>query len=468
MFYPPKNEQARLQDYAIYNSILNGKHYEAFRGQLPEFLSRYEPIKYLAVNFGGLISKLSADMLFEEFPKITFPDGKNEWLELVFRDNNLKTQFYESALEGSARGDALFRIRAKDGKLVIEDINPAIWFPLYNENNTRAEPTEHRLAWEVSLGNTEKAVYMERHLKGQIITELWKLVNGELAVKLDIKKYYPNVIEVVYTGINEFLIIHIPNPKTNSSFYGSSDYQDLLPLMYAINNRLTRVDSILDKHGDPILAVPKGVLDENGQVRRGSFGVVEVDTGETGGEMPQYIVWDAKLESALAEIDALVEFVLMLSESNRTALGIEKEGGAGVESGKALKYKLLRTLAKKHRKELYFDAGIKKLLYIAQLFAKANGLVTMDNMKLKAEPQQVGIEWQDGVIVDLIEQLEIEERRLNAGLTTKVDSIARLDGISVADAEKKVVEIEKEEKENAPKFNALPFVKTDSNKIVEE
>lgn len=455
-YFPPKTEATRIDSYKSNEKIFLGEHFDAFTLKSSEFAKDYSRLKYVVCNFGGLLSKLAADMLFQEFPTLSLgKDGDNDWLDEVMRDNKFKTQAYESALEGSYRGDAVFRLRSEDGKLIIEDINPACYFPKVNPNNMRAEPEYKDLAWRVSLGAKKQGLYVERHYKGRIENILYELdTNGEIKAKLNFKEYYPDTAEVIDTGVPDaFLVVHIPNYKINTRHFGISDYYDLLSLFFAINNRVTKIDNILDKHGDPILAVPDGFLDEDGKVRREAFGIVEVDTNEKQ-MIPQYIVWDAKLESAFSEIEKLIDFLFMFSETSPSAVGMGKDGAA--ESGRALKFKLLRTIAKKNRKQLYYDDGFKELFYTAQLFAKANNLTTKNGTKLTKEVQKLDIEWADGVINDMQEVIDYETQRIKAGLTSKVDAIQRLDGVSEDEAKERLTEIEAEKKASEPTFSATP------------
>jgi len=460
---PKSKDEQRVQNYKKFEKLFKGEHLDAFRIQSPQSDRQYQALRYVATNFAGMLSKLSADMLFMEFPKISVANEKaNKFVDAMIFANKLKTQFYESALENSYRGDATFRIRSKDDntKLVIEDFNPEVYEAEYNKNNVRSEPTAHILKWKMELtgkkdsnGKPVQAIFREVHRKGLIENQLWEIDStGNFVAELDVKAYL-NIDPIVETGIDEFLIVHIPNFHINSDFYGISDYYDLMSLMYAINNRITKTDNILDKHGDPILAVPPGVLDEEGKVRKESFGVIEVDTSEAGGAKPEYIVWDAKLESAFKQVENLVNHLFLTSETSLAAFGLDKNGQA--ESGRALKFKLLRTIAKKKRKELYFDDGIKQLLYVAQLFAKAQKL-ECGGVKMTGTAEVPQIEWQDGVVNDALEQIELEEKKLDNDLTTTKDAISRIDGISDKEAEEKVKEIDEENKKKAPQFDVKP------------
>lgn len=463
---PQNEDEKRVANYRTFEKIFKGEHFEAFKIKVPQVAKDYEALRYVATNFGGMVSKLAADMLFEEFPKISVKNTKgNEFLEALFFANKFRTQAYECALETSYRGDGLWRIRSADGKCFVEDINPEVYYPEYNDGNVREEVKAHVLQWKMKLagrltkeGKPVWAIFKEIHRKGEIENQLYEINDqGEFVAGLDVKAYL-GVDTIVATGVNDFLVVHIPNYRVNSSIFGISDYYDLQSLFFAINNRITKTDNILDKHGDPILAVPPGVLDESGKVRKESFGVIEVDTSEAGGGKPEYIVWDAKLESAFKHIDMLVQHLFLTSETSFAAFGMDKgSGNAQVESGKALKFKLLRTLAKKHRKQLYFDDGLKQLLFTAMEFAKANSLECA-GVKMMGKVEVPQIEWKDGIVNDDSEQLDQEVIKLDNGLTTTKDAISRLEGISDKDAEAKVEEIKKEQEAKAPKFSAAPVI----------
>ena len=463
--YPPTpQDSARLSAYDKFQKLYLGEHYEAFNIKNSQLGKDYDKLQYVVTNFAGLISRLSADMLFEEFPTIRLPEGDDNFIHNLFYKNSLKSQIYESGLEQSFRGDVVLRIRAENKEVIVEDINPACYFPHYDTSNVRAEPDYKALAWVVSLGQPvasskeRKGVYIEKHYKGRIDTELYELDGDKLGARLPLQEYYPEELDTVNTNINDFLVIHIPNQRINTMWNGLSDYYDLEPLMQAINNRITRIDLILNKHADPILMVPKGVLDDDGKVRREAMGTIEIDTGESAGAMPQYIVWDANLESAFKQIERLVDNLFMTGEVSQAAFGMDSAGA--VESGRALKYKLLRTIAKKHRKELYYDDGLKRVIYVAQDFAKANKY-TVNGYAITKKPVIPEIIWKDGVINDTLDAIDAEEKALNAGLTTKEDAISRVYGYSETEAIDKLAEIAEEKKNAIPSFNVAP--KTDPN-----
>lgn len=464
--FPNQKEASRLNDYEYYRRLFLGKHFEAFRIRINDerYNRAYARLRYIVVNFAGLLSKIMADMLFSEPPTIKVAEGDQEWVDAFWRANNMDVQCYESALSNSFNGDAIFKLRAgprnkadSESTVICEDISPRIYFPKINGFNVRAEPEQIDLKWTFRVGD-KLYLRLERHEPGKITNKVYEMQGEKIIAEVapsvagldDLKPEEP-------TGIDQLLVTHVANWKTGDRHFGLSDYHDLDYLFYALNNRMSKIDNILDKHGDPILMVPDGVLDEKGNVKKGSMGVIEFENGENG--KPEYIVWDASLQSAFTEVEKLVDFLYLTAEISPDLLGM----GEGVsESGRALKFKLMRTLAKTQRKRLYYDQAIKDLIYNAQVFAKANNL-TIDGKALQGEPTKVEIEWQDGLPIDDTELQADLIAAIDAGIESKKGAIMQLDAIDEKAAEQKLAEIEKEQ----PKVEIPPMKIKEGESIID-
>lgn len=458
--FPPSDAQSRLNDYEYYCKLFMGQHFDAFRIRIDDerYNRAFAKLRYVMVNFAGLISKIVADMLFSEPIVVKVPDGDQEFVDALWKENQMDIQCYESALANSHLGDAVFKTRigprgnSVDSTVIIEDIMPQIYFPEVDPFNVRAEPKEKVLAWTFKKGD-KFYLRKEIHKDNKIINKVFEMQGKEIKQEvgldiLDIK----DLVGEEETKIDRSLITHVVNWKTGDRHFGLSDYNDLDSLFYAINNRMTKMDNILDKHGDPILMVPPGILDEKGNVKKKALGVIEMGDGEAG--KPEYIVWDAKLESALSEVEKLVEFMYLIGEISPDVLGM----GKGVsDSGRALKFKLMRTIAKVQRKRLYYDHAIKEMIYTAQVLAKAWG-TKVGGKTLQGEPVMPEIEWSDGLPIDEVEQLDKEIAAVDAGLTSKLSAHMRVYGVDEKTAKDELAEIEKEQ----PKVT-LPAMKIGKN-----
>jgi len=459
--FPYPDHKDRLAQYEHYKKLFEGKHFEAFAIKIDnkEYGKVYNQLRYIAVNFAGLLSKVMADFLFSEPPKFKVDDGDQDFVDALVEENKLNVQNYESALSNSFEGDAIYKLRigkrnSEDKKptIIIEDTQPNIYFPHTQSMNVRANPEKEEIAYLFKHGS-KKYLYQEIQTPGLIQYKVFLMNGDEIAAEVDPALVGLALPKVEQTLIDRNLIVHVPNWKTGSSRFGTSDYFDLEPLFYAINNRITKVDNILDKHSDPILAIPEGILDEDGKVKRERLNMIEVPDGSTGKQgKPEYIVWNANLDSAIAEVDKLIEFLFMVSETSPDILGM----GKGIsDSGRALKLKLIRTMAKAQRKRLYYDEGLKEVVYIAQLLAKAHN-IEVGGIKLQKEAVRPEIEWFDGIPVDIVEQVDVETKRIDAGLTSTKDALMRIDGVDEEVAEQKIVDIQAETQIDLPEPSVKP------------
>lgn len=476
--FPYLEHAPRLKDYDYYEMLFFGQHFQAFKIRIDNkaYGEVYNMLRYVKVNFAGLVSKIVADFLFSEPVKIKVPGGDQEFVDKLVEQNNLHIQNYESALSNSYFGDELFKIRtgrrhpnntSEKPTIIIEETTPKIFFPHTNQFNVRQDPETIELAWMFESGG-EKYLRKEMHMPRKVVTELYRMKGEEVQEQLPISMLgEPGLAEEQETKIDQLLVFHVPNWKPSGRYFGVSDYYDLDNLFYAINNRLTKNDNILDKHSDPILAVPEGILDENGKVKRERLNMVEIPAGSGDDAKPEYIVWNANLENAFTQIDKLVDMLFMVAEISPDTLG---RGTGQSDSGRALKLKIMRTLAKVARKKIYYDKALKDVIYTAQVLAKEWGY-EVDGKKLKGEPVRPTIEWSDGIPVDELEQVEIEVKRKDADLTTTADSLMRIDGLEEDEAKKKAKEIQDEAKINMPESTLggkNPFNKSVNNQQLTE
>lgn len=445
--FPNAKEADRLNDYEYYRKLFLGKHFEAFRIRIEDerYNRAYAKLRYVVVNFAGLLSKIMADMLFSEPITIKVPDGDQDWVDAFWRENQMDVQVYESALGNSYQGDAIFKLRAgprnkkedAESTVICEDISPKLYFPKIDGFNVRGEPDAVELKWTFKVGE-QMYLRVERHEPGKIYNKVYEMKGDKIMGEVAPANAGLNLLPEENTNVDDILVYHVANWKTGDRHFGLSDYHDLDYLFYALNNRVSKIDNILDKHGDPILMVPPGVIKEDGTVNKKALGVIEVSEGETN--KPEYIVWDASLQSAFTEVEKLVDFLYLTAEISPDLLGM---GEGSSESGRALKFKLMRTLAKTQRKRLYYDQVLKDLIYDAQVFAKANNL-KIDGKALQGEPVKPEIDWKDGLPIDNTELQADLIAAIDAGIKSKKDVIMDLDQIDEKSAEEKLKTIEDE------------------------
>jgi hypothetical protein len=448
--YPPKGHESRITGYQRFEQLFLGQHKTVF-AVTPQ---PYQMKRYIAANFAGLISRLSADLLFGEEPDfIAAQDDETakEILTAIISRNRLHATNYESALSNSFRGDAVYKVRwgkrtaqAEQPEAIIEEIPASIYFPELDDDDVR-KVTRVTLAWvKRDPADTRRAyLRVEAHEPGIIRHQLYDLGSvstltvpgGQTSVQIAVGGRSPQQVplqtvaayqdlpEEEETGLDHIPVFHVPNFRYGSRFWGISDYEGLESLFESLNNRVSQIDEVLDKHVAPKIVLPPGFVDKDGKVRFDRMETVELHPGD---QPPSYITWDAHLTAAFTQFDKLLDLLFMLSETAPSAFGLDKFGVA--ESGRALRLRLLRTLAKINRKRLYYDTALKQALLTAQILDVTHGSGSY-------EPAEPTIQWADGLPEDMVELVEIESQRMAAGNTSVESSIRRLDGPDAVEAE---------------------------------
>lgn len=234
----------------------------------------------------------------------------------------------------------------------------------------------------------------------------------------------------VDTGYPGLLVFHVANESNIGEFWGISDYVDIERLNSELNNRISRIGQTLDKHSTPRVILPPGVMKFDNRtgryyVERSDLEAMEVSPDQAG-NLPRYLVWDAKLDAAFQELELLERYIMVSSSTSPAALGLEKGGVA--ESGRALKFRLLRTLSKVGRTRSYFDAALKGALFAAQVLAIKFGTGAEIGSITAAEPVILG--WPDGLPEDVDGNVQREAVAVGAELSSRFSSIQRIYGLT--------------------------------------
>jgi hypothetical protein len=456
--WPPKSQKARLIRYAQNKLLYAGRHdqvYQQWASMITDNPDTQRALVYIAVNLPGAITRLVADLLYGEQGENLGMTVKNEKaqaaLTRILSDNHVQQVAYETGgLGASYRGDGVYKVYLQDNKARIVSQPAQNWFPVADSGNVK-EISKHILAWEVTIGD-QKYLRKETHLKGQIINEAFKLDGTTIGNKVNLADVgVTKRPEVESTGVDRFLVIHCPNIALDDELFGLDDYEDLDTLFPVYNTLLSRNDLILMKHSDPNMYGPEDNLipdpdkPDRYTVKTGGnyFGVPQ------GSEPPGYLTWDGQLEAAFKQLEQIAQAIYIVSETSPAAFGLDTEGGAA-ESGRALRFRLMRTIAKTSRKKLYADPALKDLLEVAMLLETAKGGGGY-------EVERPSIDWRDGLPNDPLEEVQIVQARGVDKSMTRKDAIMSLDGVDEKTAEERAAEIQEEMDASLPEFGRSGF-----------
>lgn len=462
-FYPPFEHEDRVARYKENKRLFKGNHWDVFRKHKQTLSREQKNLLYVSVNFPSIIAKKSADFLFGENATYSAGKGDNskeqerldEWVE----KNDMNILNYESALSNSYRGDAFFKVRYGQEyggdlpkeldpfRVIIEQQNAEFVFPETAVGNSKKVVAYHiAVPYQTDFSNNEKwALDVESHYAGRIeyssyvIRPISMNIEGEvLSWKIqseDISKR-----RTVNTGVPFPLVVHVPNYATDDDLFGIDDITEIRPVIDEINNRLSQIANILDKHADPAIAVPVGTLQEDDDgmpvFRVGVDKVFELMGKDD--IVPQYITWDGQLQNAFTELDKLVSYLLMIAEIPEVVLGRGESGTSG-SSGLAIKWRMNSLLAKVNRKRQYYNRGLKRVFTIAQLLESAVG-------KADYEFFTPIVKFKDGLPKDEMEMAQIASTRTGGAVTmSQKTALMYQDDLTEEQAEREIERIKAEQ-----------------------
>jgi hypothetical protein len=450
--FPDERDLPRLENYRDYRRLFFGDH-----DFLPKCLNwqrarltNEERLFWLTANFAGLLSRFSADLLFGETPQFLAPgdtSGRAQGFidELVSRCR-LHPALYEAAIGASYRGDTVLKVsfRRVHGKELrpharIESVPADMFYPEFNPNDVK-QLSAASLRWTVEIGGVS-CVREEYHTPGRVEQALFRVRDdGKIAERLPLSRLGDEAPpEEVETGLDVPLLIHVPNFTVDDAFWGLSDYIDLVPLQDELNNRLTRLAPILDLHSDPGMNVPEGLFDEKGRFPWSSHKVLPIGPD---GQKAEYLTWDGKLDAAFAEVDKLVELAFLVTETSSIAFGLSRSGYP--ESGRALKLRLQRSLAKIARKRLYFNTALRDAFRLAMKLENSFGA--------GLDPVEPQIIWRDGLPDDPTETVELVSRLRSSKLISirrALEMLAPIVGLTPSAVDDEIGQLMKEQTLNS-------------------
>lgn len=482
--FPPQAHLGRIKLCKENKILFKGLHEYAFHNK--NYPNRINTSLYVSVNLAGLICKKSSDFLFGESINITAGLGDNspeqKALDRIKNDNNLGILLYESALSNAYCGDAFIKVRYGQEyggdlpkeldkyRVIIENVSAEYVFPEVSLWDKNRITVFHIAIPYYDYDSNNWFLSVESHKSGEIhyhkylLTPLYYNINGECE-RWDIKGFVEGSYQVVKTGVNMPLVVHIPNLATADEWQGIDDLTELHPIFDEINNRLSQIASILDKHADPAFIVPVGTLSGVDDEGRPEFSVATDKVFESLGKddvVPQYITWDGQLEGAFKELDHLVDMALMTAEIPSVALGRGDSGTSG-SSGLAIKWRMNSLLAKINRKRQYYEKGLKQVFYLAQKLEQVVGIadyeLTVPNIKFN-----------DGLPIDEMEQANITSIRTGGAVTmSQKTAIMMLNNMTEDQADAEIERIKEETDSKVDKADPSIFNDTfDFNDIEDD
>ena len=454
--YPPNDEIKRRDAYSVNEMLLEDEPLTA----LPAYKER---VNFILSNFSmgskcsyyydanywlDLVEKMQ-ELVYGDPPEYT-TDGDEA--QAVLDATVEATEFQDKVNEGLsdfvALGDWVTKVEQTKNGYTFTNVNPSMWFPIVSRENVK-EITAHVLAWLVPIDAEGKRyeLHAQIHEKG-------KYTNRAFAVdKYEKDAYYKDErtgqcigcplatigreLEVSATGfelvekktaLDDFAIIASANNARTRSIYGASDFDKITESAMEYNVRMTLKNAVLDKHSAPIMSGPD--LDGDGN-DVGNYIVVR-----EGQPTPNYLVWDASMQSVENTINKAQEDIANLSGLG--SLLSSKTFGES-QGYDALMIKLAPALMKTAKKRRILETHLKKLL---SLLSKGYG------RQIPASSIRVG--WKDGIPATETVRADIAQKHLATGWSM-YDVLTKDYGWGAEEAEA-AIERKREESPSVPVY----------------
>lgn len=373
---------------------------------------------YIAANITRSIIDVTPDFLLGETPKITSDkQERQDVIDAITKTSDMGTIFYDASLIASLKGKSYIKLYLKQGSIYAQVIQPDNVVPTYDLYGQLSEVTVLTLI--ESFEDQTELVLKEQLTSDFIKRSLVVLDKQKQFREVRALDSHPMTSLLKAKEENPFKVLPIIELKNNTK--AQSDIAGCEALILAINKRLSEIDYIITKHADPKLRVPIGLLDryrgydavddghtvfvyqEDG-IENKDFKVIEAGTDDE----IQYIQPNLNLEAAYEELDRLVNYLLNQTKTS-TALIQSIKDGSGVESGKALRLKLLNTERKLRQKKVFITKALREYYRLAQ-------------MMLHYEPSEIDIEYAD-ILNDREMNMDNAVKLYNANIISKREAL---------------------------------------------
>lgn len=327
---------------------------------------------YVMVNLSSSIAELPADLINRSLGNISADEEVNTelltFITAVDKASGTKSKLWAAIVQHQVDGAVAYRVRRSETKGVwFEWILADLYFE--HEDGLGAD-----IAWIEEYSEKEVYLRVERQrLEGDqlTLTQMIFLMNeAKVEAELDFAEVMrergieEEAIHVIEDA-QELMCGFVTNDDTLLRPRGRSALRNIDVIQEEINWTITRDSIVFEKHGKPKLAIPRKLWDtvanQNNTnyggrfVRNADLEVVSYD--ENNGAVPMYITWDAQTKQSFAHVSRLIDYMLAVSKTAPTAVGLGSTGGT--LSAKAILYEWIQSVIKSESIREQFDVALK-------------------------------------------------------------------------------------------------------------
>lgn len=407
-WWPDEDSKARVLGYVERQAMMNiDSHYKLFAKEAGA--DAPEPSDWIPVDFPGMLSRLMRHYaLGPEFGVEAKVSGTDTHVQRIFTEGEVVERLRQCAEAFPSLGDAVLRIDVEEredeeGELVPtavpKFIHPACYHPVFDSlDNTKVEGVILAYVYKIPDDKRRDPDYPYMVLKevhtlraasgvdataepvsGTNVVRMRRKPKREAWVEYELvewdgeKQGAPIDLDVFFEGLDprpsgadEIPVVHMAYNAAGGCAWGRSEFERVKQIILKIENRLTQEDEILERHARPKLIVGPGVLDSEGRANLSDFDVIEIDPSILEKAVkPEYLTWDPKIDAVKHQLESLLDFFFISTETCPASFGMERSGSQ-VESARALRFKAHRTINKIEDLRDMLGRAIRAVFRIAQ------------------------------------------------------------------------------------------------------
>jgi Phage portal protein, SPP1 Gp6-like len=431
--WPPDIDTDRLAAYADYIALVENRATDVFTdlGLAPDEETKLA----IAVALPELLCNVWADAVWgdedERGVSVELPTNRaqDKW-DLVAEAVDLEMIGWESVFGTAARGTSVLQIGRDESALdrtgseiTVTEISPSIFFPRLRYGSAR-EIESVVIAWSATNPD-DNNVYQYR--------ELHRVERAQYVISYQYRKVgdtpwrelKPDVAPI---GVDFLPFIDMHAKRWGGRYWGLSEIGRNMALFDEIDNTLSNIAQILEYHGAPVLQVPAAVVTA-GTLYKGASKAIGI-RNPAEAEIARYITYDGQLATQMASLDKNIELALLVSEVPRSYFA---DPNGGSPSGTAMRLRLQNYLKKVGR---YRRIETRRIRALADMVLRLDDAGSGSGPRIAdLKDRKPAVTYASPLPADELQDAQIEEGLVGAGLSSRETSITRLRRVDDVPAE---------------------------------
>jgi len=463
-WFPDEAAKLRIRGYLENQALMDvDSHYALFAREAGGDAPSQED--WIPIDFPGMLARLMRHYaLGPEFGVEAKKEETDPEIQRIFEQGQVTERLRQCTEAFPVMGDAVLRIDVEDrededGELVPtacpKFIHPACYHPTFHPLDA-TKVIAVTLAYVFPIPEEEQR---DKNFPFVVLKEIHTIEENEAGEREGFVTYeavewdgckegepvslsrFPGAVSAP-TGLDEIPVIHMAFNAEGGCPWGRSEFSRITRVILALENRLTQEDEILERHARPKLIVGPGVLDANGRANLADFDVIEIDPSILEKAVkPEYLTWDPKIDAVKHQLETLLEFFFMTTETSPASFGMERSGSQ-VESARALRFKAHRTINKIEDLRDTLKYAVKALFRIGQKLELAAR--TEDGLASYAR-SAVNIHFPDPIIEDHTQDAQDYGSLKANGLVSTKRAVADLFNLDPDETEAEVEAIQEDQ-----------------------